>query len=381
MNSLKHSLHFFNKDIKGFQPDIWRELKRGMWKELNLKNHLANSRIPANQPHKALDVFPGFVAVQPGTIYDITLGLLREDLYYPDHVEMDKSTLYSLLESYFRQYDQHVIAVHLSGGLDSSIIIGLLHHFGIPFYLVGLVSHRFEFRTEKFVQEKLAPLAVDAHLIDMEDFPSFTNLANAPLTQLPNSTFRALEATKAITKQCHMFGADIIFTGQGGDTIFVDAIPQIEEKWGCNIGSDFLLSIEANIIYPQYGLNLISPFADKNFIRSIYNLRIGHNNDHLKKWARGFFADVLPRELGEYTYAADFFGTSMSGLERAKPEIEQLFKTAHEVSGHALFAPTSAKKFLAKDVFNFEYQDYIEYCDVLALAIWYNSLAREGYVQ
>lgn len=321
------------------------------------------------------------MAVLPGTVYDVFLGKLKEDLYFPAYISISKNGVYDILETYFKQFARRTIAVHLSGGLDSSIIIGLLHHFGIPFYLVGLVSHRFEFRTEKAIQEKLAPLAIDSFLIDMDDYPSFSNLSSAPLTQIPYTTFKALEATKAIAVKCKELGADVVFTGQGGDTLFVDAIPLLPASWSCNIGSEFILYDSADDFYHQNGIDLISPFADKLFIQAIYSLRVGEKQDHLKKWARVFFADVLPRELVEYTYAADFFGTSMSGLESAKPEIEQLFKTAHEVSGHALFAPASRKKFMAKDVFSFEYQDYIEYGDVLALAIWYNSLAREGYVQ
>ncbi|MEZ4755338.1 MAG: asparagine synthase-related protein [Flavobacteriales bacterium] len=326
-------------------------------------------------------MFDGFKIIQPGSFYDIAYDNIKPTLYYPNYIETNKEEFYHKLESYFRGYEGKTIGVHLSGGLDSSIIIGLLNHFDIPFYLVGLISDRFEFRTERTVQEKLARFGRDSVLINMDSYPAYSNLSMAPLTQLPDATFKGWAASKAVAATFASLGVQVVFTGQGGDTIFVDRIPNHEEKCSFNIDSEFYLHFDATVIYPEYQISLVSPFADKTFINSIYSLRQGENQDYLKKWARRFFADVLPRELVEYTYAADFFGTSMSGLDRAKPEIEKLFKIAHKVSGHALFAPASTKEFLAKDVFSFEYQDYIEYCDLLALAVWYNSLAREGYVQ
>lgn len=381
MHIKPHSLHFFNRGASCLQPDIWSELKNGLWRDLSIKNHLANSRIPANQPHKALDVLERFVVIPPGTYYDTEFGELREELYSPKYIRTDKEGLYALFECYFSQFNGRRIAVHLSGGLDSSIIIGLLHHFNIPFYLVGLASHRFEFRTEKAVQEKLAPLALDSVLIDMEEHPSFGNLLAMPLLQLPLGAGQGFGASQAVAKKCKELGADVVFTGQGGDTVFADAIPCPPDTWNCNIGSEFIFFFDSETLYPAHGLELVAPFADERIIQAIYSLRVGQKRDHLKKWARGFFADVLPRELVEYTYCADFFGTSMSGLELARPEIRQLFRTAHEVTGHRIFSERETDKFLAADVFSFEYQDYIDYCNVISLAAWYNGLDREGYVK
>jgi len=381
MHIKPYTLHFFNKSTAKLEQTIWNELNEGLWKQFNIQNHLANSKIPANQPHKILDVFENYTVIAPGAYYDKINHELKEDLYYPTYIEINKKKLYQEFEKYFAQFSNKKIAVHLSGGLDSSIIIGLLDHFTIPFYLVGLISHRFEFRTEKYIQEILAPLGIETLLINMDDYLPFSNLAQKPLSQIPDENIKQVDSGRAVAKACKKLGADVVFTGQGGDTIFVDAISSSINSWSCNIGNEFIQTYEAEILYPNEDLELISPFSDKEILNAIFSLRIGQKNDYLKKWARQFFSDILPKELVEYTYAADFFGLSMDGLEKAKPEIEKLFKNAYEITGNKIFSPIESKDFLAIDVFNFEYQDYINYCDKISIATWYNSLLREGYVK
>ena len=380
MNISPYSLHFYNNKSEKLQQNIWNELKKGIWKNFKIDNFLLNSKISAEQPHKMQNIFEEFKVVYPGTSFNTKTKHLEQDLFSPNFIKTDKNELYKIFENYFNQFSNKKTAVHLSGGLDSSIIIGLLHHFKIPFYLVGLVSHRFEFRTEKAIQEKLSSLGKETVLIDMDDYPSFSNLKNKPLSQLPDSNIKQVEAGKAIVRQCKRLNVDVVFTGQGGDTIFVDDM-STNKEWKCNIGNEFIMDFESQVLYPDEGIELVSPFADKNIIQALYSLRKGEKGDHLKKWARQFFKDVLPRELVEYTYCADFFGTSMSGLDSAKPEIRDLFNTAYDITQNKIFSQKKVNRFLAMDVFDFEYQDYIDYCNKISLATWYNGLLREGYVK
>lgn len=376
-----YTLHFFNKSTAKLQQSIWGELNEGLWKHFIIENYLSNSKISVKQPSKTLDVFENYITIAPGAYYDILNHKLKEELYFPTYIEINKKKLYQIFEKYFAQFSNKKIAVHLSGGLDSSIIIVLLHHFNIPFYLVGLICHRFEFRTEKAIQEILAPLGKESILIDIDDYPSFSNLSQKSLSQIPDDNIKQVDASRAVVKACKKLGADIVFTGQGGDSIFVDAVSSSIESWSCNIGNEFLQTYETEILYPNEGLELISPFSDKEILNAIFSLRIGQKSDYLKKWARHFFSDLLPRELVEYTYSADFFGLSMDGLEKAKPDIEKLFKNAYEITGNSIFSPIESKTFLAIDVFNFEYHNYIDFCNKVSLAAWYNSLLREGYVK
>jgi asparagine synthetase B (glutamine-hydrolysing) len=370
--------NFSNRQI---QDSLFLELKNGLWKDFKIENYLINSKIPAHQPHKVFDVFDNFKIIPPGVNYDVENDKLKEEIFLPKYQKTSKKDLYNSFENYFSNFKGNTIGVHLSGGLDSSIIIGMLNHFDIPFYLIGLVSHRFEFRTEKKIQEILAPSALETILLDMDDYPFFSELDKKPLSQIPDDNIKQIEGSKAIIESCKKLGVDTVFTGQGGDSIFVDAIPDNNTKWSCNIGSEFIMDYESNEMYPEEGLELLSPFADKKIIEAVYNLRFGQKEDVLKIWARQLFKEILPKELSGFTYCADFFGTSMSGLHIAKSEIDALFKVAYQITQHHTFSPKETARFLKLDVFDFEYQDYIDYCDKISLATWYNGLLREGYVK
>lgn len=380
MSDISSKYLFYNNLKFNWQETIFHELKNGLWKQYNINNHIRNSLTPANQPHKILPIFNDYIVVPPGVILDEEKKVLKEDLYTASFGEMDKVKLLNLFQSYFSQFANKKIAVHLSGGLDSSIIIGLLNHFGIPFYLVGLESNRFEFRTEQAVQHKLAPMGKKTILLEMDKYPSFSNLSNRQLSAIPDDNIKQVEGSKAVARACSDL-ADVVFTGQGGDTLFVDLIPNLPNSWKCNISNEFIPYFEVEHLYPNEGIELISPFAEKSIINAICSLRIGLGYDPLKKWARSFFKEFLPRELSDYTYSADFFGTSLSGLEMAKEEIITLFETAYSITNHTIFSKNEINTFLKQDVFDFEYQDYISYCNRISLAVWYNSLYREGYVK
>lgn len=380
MSDIRSKYLFYNNLEFKYQETIFHELKNGLWKHYSIDNHLRNALIPANQQHKILPVLNDYIVIPPGVSLDEKKKVLKEDLYTASFVEMDKVKLLSLFESFFHQFTNKKIAVHLSGGLDSSIIIGLLKFFKIPFYLVGLESQRFEFRTERAVQQKLAPLGKKTILLDMDKYPSFSNLSNRLLSQIPDDNIKQVEGSKAVARACKDL-ADIVFTGQGGDTLFVDSFQNSSKSWKCNINNEFIPYFEVEHLYPKEGIELISPFADKNIINAIYSLRIGAAYDPLKKWARNFFREFIPRELSDYTYSADFFGTSLSGLDMAKQELITLFQTAYEITNHHIFSKKEINAFFKYDVYDFEYQDYISYCNRISLAVWYNSLYREGYVK
>jgi hypothetical protein len=379
MSEIRSKHLFYNNLELKYHETILHELKNGIWKQYCIDNHILNALIPANQPHKTLPVFNDYIVIPPGVSLDEKKKVLKEDLYTASFVEMDKVKLLSLFESYFHQFTNKKIAVHLSGGLDSSIIIGLLNFFKIPFYLVGLESQRFEFRTERAVQHLLAPMGKKTILLEMDKYPSFSNLSNRLISEIPDDNIKQVEGSKAVARACKKL-ADVVFTGQGGDTLFVDSIPNHPKKWKCNINNEYIPYFEVEHLYPNEGIELISPFAEKNIINAIYSLRIGSDYDPLKQWARIFFKEFLPRELSNFTYSADFFGTSLSGLDMAKEEIIALFETASKITNHKIFSKNEINTFLKLDVFDFEYQDYISYCNKISLAVWYNSLYREGYV-
>lgn len=375
-----YRLHFYNRNAGALQQEIWNELSGGLWQSFSIQNYLYNETLPPNRPYDRKPIFPNILAVPPGFVWSAAAGRVEEDLYAPTFIDTSKEQFYLLCEKYFKSFEGRKIAVHLSGGLDSSIIIGLLHKFRIPFSLAGFVSNRYEFRTERLVQEKLAALASETVLIDLDEHPPFSKLLQKPPHQLPDDNIKHIEAAKAISDACRNLGAEVVFSGQGGDSIFVDAIPARPGVWSCNIGYEYVQNYEADFLYPQYDLELVSFFADKRIIDSLYSLRLGQPFDPLKKWARSFFKDVLPKELSEFAYSADFFASSMAGLHNAKPEIEALFRTAFEITGDSFFSSEETKRFLQTDVFDLEFDSYSDFCSRISIAAWCNSLKTAGII-
>ncbi len=370
-------LKFFNHHTEAFQDSIWVELQNGLWKEFNIDNYLFNESIGDDKPEKWKAVFPYLTPISAGYKWDEKNKCVALDYYQAQKIDnVSLSTFLSVAERFFAKYQGKKIGVHLSGGLDSSLIIGLLHYFHIPFVLVGLKSDRFEMRTERYVQEVVSKLGESAFLLSLEDYPFFSNLDQVPKHQSPCEFFRGNEADRALARVFKREGVEVVFTGQGGDSLFMEN--ELNGLARYNIGYEFLMPWAAEFFYKPLGIELVSLLADKSIIDQISNLRIGMPEDCSKIWARHFFRDFLPPELSEYSYVADFFGLTLDGLEHAKPTIKHLFEESYELTKHYVFSPKETKRMMLTDVYSFEIKDYINYCSKISVAIWLHSLFKEN---
>ena len=358
------------------RPDIWKNLQEGLWREFCIENYLTNDRIGEVEQNKWLPVFPDIKVINPGFKWNSSKKIIEEDLYKPKHVEASLNTFLCEAEKFFHQFDGKKIGVHLSGGLDSSLIICLLKYFNIPFVAIGLCSNRFEFRTEKHIQELLGNFASEAELYDMDDYPFFAHLDKKPKHQVPDSNIKMIDASTHLANKFKEKGCDVVFSGQGGDTLLAESIGGRSFK-GYNIGNEFLFPWERDFLYDPLGIELLSFFSAPDIIDQITSLRSDKPSDPLKIWARNFFKEILPRELSEYSYSADFLGYSMDGLHNAKPEFELLFEEAHERLGHPMFSAKGIKHLLNTDMLALEYNTYCEFCSKLSIAVWVHSLFRK----
>lgn len=371
------SLSFYNNKTHSFQSNIWEELESGLWKEYNVSNRIYNDELNETNQSKWRPIFPDIYPVYPGFHWDEESQALKDTLYRPNIREADYDTFMSAAETFFHKFEGKRLGVHLSGGLDSSLIICLLKHFDIPFDLVGLQSNRFEFRTERVVQEKLAPLGRSCQLIDMDIYPFYSNIDKTPKHQIPDSYIKMNDADCAVATAFSEKNVEVVLTGQGGDSLLAEDFRNISQFKGFNIQNEFTFPWEEDFLYIPRGIQLVSFFSDKNIIDQISSLRAGQGSDALKWWARGFFKKLLPKELSEFAYYGDFFGHSMSGLELAKPTIKTLFEETYDLMGHPLFSPEQTKDFLNEDVFSFDYKKYSLYCTKISIAVWLHGLFRE----
>lgn len=376
------SLRFYNHRSGRLQDSIVEELGSGLWQEYSIDNMLYNDKLGEMHITEWRELFPSITPIMPGFVYNSVSGQIEEERYLPKRRE--KLTLPDFLaasERFFGRYEGKKIGVHLSGGLDSSLIICLLHHFGIPFNLYGMVNDRYEFRTERRVQEVLAPLGERTCFVHLEEHPFFSLLDQFPFHQIPDSYVKSYDSASTIAEEAKRDGVEVIFGGQGADTLFVDPIPTETGTLSFNLGNEFTVPWEEDLIYRPRGIELVSFYADPDIIDAICSLRQGQGQDPRKLWARHFFRNFLPRELAEYSYAADFNGLSLSGLELAKPTVERLFEEAYDLTKHPIFSPENTQEMRETNVFEFDYHLYTAYCTRISIAVWIHALFEHSEVR
>lgn len=374
---IQDSLYFINLKNNCPQKDIWEELNLGMWKLFDVNAFFSNDFLLPNQKHQQKKLFPDFHQVEPGVIVDKESSEFKLDLYKPKYVEGNYDKMLSIADEFFRSLKAKKIGVHLSGGLDSSIIIGLLDTLNIPFTPIGLKTDTFEFRTERHIQEKLISLGNEGELISIDECPYFSKLLDNPMHQIPCGVFKSFASSLEMAKRFAQKGCDVVISGQGGDSLFVESFQSIKEA-AFNIGDEFNNDEFSELVYIPNGIRLVSFYSYTPFIDLISTLRIGKPFDPLKKWARRWFKDILIPELSEYNYCADFLGINMKGLHEARNEIALLFEETYDLIQSPFFSPIQAKKFLDMDIFTFGYNEYIKYCSLLSIMVWLHSITNRN---
>lgn len=376
------SFCFYNIMTDRIEPDIWTHLEEGMWRNFNIDAYLDNERLYASfvehkdQIRNQL-MFPHHAIIEPGHKWNPEKKDTEIE-YTPIALidECSRDTLMCAVEEYFSQFEGERLGVHLSGGLDSSIIMAWLHELGIPFFAIGFKSNRWEFRTERRVQEVMAGYATHAELIDIDEHPFYSHIESCPKCQTPYGVaFKDLDISRAIVQRFKELGVSTVFSGQGGDSLFVEPVRK-SSPLRLAIGDEFEVSGENDLYYAPAGMKLLVPYSDMNIIQQITSLRIGEQEDVSKWWARNYFSDILPRELNQYRYVADMFGLSLSGLEMAKLDTKLLFDEAYELTGNRNFTPAETRLFLECNVFEMEFKSYVDYCARLSVAAWLHALFR-----
>lgn len=376
IHSPQPSLRFYNASTGLIQDSVWEELDNGLWKQYSIDNRLFNGALGEMRIGEWKPVFPDITPIYPGYAWNPQTRQLEEKRFTPDiQSDADMDSFLAAAYRFFERLNGKKIGVHLSGGLDSGIIICLLRHFGIPFVLGGGYSSRYEFRTERQIQDILGAYGEDTFLVDTEEYPFYSCLMDMPRHQIPDSYIKSTSLSECLADGFHKRGVEVVLSGQGADTLFVDAVP-VNSRHSYNIENEFAAPFESDLIYAPHGIQLLSFYGDKDIIGQINSLRQGQRQDVYKMWARGFFRDFLPRELSDYVYCADFFGISMSGLESAKSDIVKLFEEARSLLPHPLFSEQNTRQMIETNVFDFDYKAYCRFCTQISIAVWLHALLR-----
>jgi hypothetical protein len=358
---------------------LWDFLKVKGWEKLNPENFEYNNLQGVLKRDEWKPVLGDIIPIYPGMKWNNKTRSITDPFYIPQKKKSGLDEFLVSAENFFKRFNGKKIGVQLSGGLDSTIIIGLLKHLDIPFHLIGMSTTRYEFRTERYMQQKLQEWTDYSALIDYEQYLPMSHLDKLPPFQHPDLLAINYGSESAMAKECKKQGVQVLLTGDGGDNLFAEPIPlnHNECTWLPQVFSDCWLT---DIVYAPYGVDLIPFYADPGVMDVIYNLRLGHEEDNEKIWARKFFKDFLPSELVDYTYCADFWGLYIDGLQQAIPEIEKLFHTAHELTGHEAFSKTATKDLLGQDLLYAKKQLYQIIEARTAIVVWLNVLERNNLI-
>lgn len=349
------------------------ELTSGLWHMFNFNTYLLNYLLPPSQIANQKYVFTDLLPIPPGTKWDSELKSLTLDLYRPNLVEDQDITKYLEISSkYFEAKCDKKIGVHLSGGLDAGLIMSTLHALKIPFVGIGLKGETYEFRTERIVQDYYSSIAAESKLISLEKFPFFNDFEYVPISHYPPENIKSISSARALAHEFKKYGCDIVLSGQGGDSVFVDAVNDISTI-SFNIGNEFVNDNETLEIYKEYGLELESYYEYKPFIDFFSSIRVGQKEDPLKLFVRHFFKEILPHELSDFYYVGDFFGYSKFGLEKSLPEIIHIIEDAYTITSDKFF---DTSIFNNLEIMELEYPMYLRISGIISAAVWVRQMNR-----
>ena len=367
------NLSFVNVLNGVYHKDIWHELDMGIWRETNPLNHeysLLNGLIKRELRRS---VFPQFFPLEMDQRWNPDKQIPEEQAINCPKLQFELRDLLDVIEQYFSKFTDMHIGVQLSGGLDSSLIIGFLRYFSIPHTLVGATTSRYEFRTETFIQRKLADDSVRHILLNYEDYLPMTGIEKVPPHQDPDSLSCLYTANQAIAEICAAEGIEVLFTGEAGDLLLGSEASPDGCQWKTGGSKKTWLM---DLVYSYHGIQLIPFYCDTDIVTCLWNIRAGQQADPNKLWARQYFKDFLPLELVDYTYKADFWGLYLDGLQNAIPSIRRLHDQAHEITKHPYFDKENLEDLLTQickskncDVATFQRIEARS-----SLAVWYVKL-------
>ena len=372
---MKKKINYINLNTAEHLDNIWDYLNTDGWKNIHPENFEYNTLIGVLKRKEAKPVVADFLPIDKGMKWLDKEKKVIDPTYIPNYFDANMTIFLNAALAFFKQYEGKKIGVQLSGGLDSSIIIGLLKHFQTPFYLIGMSTKRYEFRTEKHVQQILSKWAIESVLIDYEDHLPLSNLEEVPKHQYPDLSVNNYSSNKAMALECKRMGVEILLTGDGGDNVFAEPIPS-DPKQCTWIPQSFGDNWVAENVYSPFGVDIIPFYEYTGVLDAIYNLRLGQGEDKAKLWARQYFKEFIPQELVDYTYCADFWGIYISGLQKAIPQIKILCNRAFDLTTNQYFSEDSINSLLSQDLLSAIKEEYQKIEARVALAVWINSLNK-----
>jgi len=306
--------------------------------------------------------------------YERSLGIKR----------LNKLSSTERIDRLARRYTNFIegekVAIELSGGLDTALIIEIVKRQGIKLSYVGFTSDRYEFRTERAIQNYYLENSDDNNMIDYAECPAFASLTNTPLHPFPtaDSLYHArhskiIEATKSL-------GAKILLNGNAGDSLLCHGfehvtswVPKGYDQWSLTD------TWTVDTMFAPRGVSYLCPFAFEPVIRNMIGMRKGFPEDSMKLWARKTFSNILPYQLSKFAYKANHDCWVADGLRDAISDINTVVNTAFEITKHPELNSKSMIK-TAANYFHAPEKEKHQFLLKLSFAVWLYGFVRENLI-
>ena len=369
INNHTNSYKYFNSSQSKLIKNGFDFLNVESISSSNLENHIKNLSQGIERPDIYHEVIKNIHPIPPFSKWKYNkkrFNLLDQPTLPLNSSLKSKVNFIDLIKSKTKYLKNKKIAIELSGGLDSSIIIELFNLCGIETNLIGLISKNYEFRTERIIQEHYAKKH-NSFLIDSKDALPFSSLLDCPPHPLPTKKSLFFYQKEVIAKKCAEEKIDFLFNGIIGDTVFCDKIESTRwHKWELdnNWFNDF-------VFQPQKVSYITTNF---DFVLNyFFNQRKHKQSDPFKIWARNHFKDILPKTLSKYYYKTDHFEEIIEGIYSAENDISETYKLTKRITKNHLFTFQN----LGKDLNNFKLtndQEINTFFAKVSYAVWIYSL-------
>lgn len=328
----KYTTQYFSLEEKAF-VDPARKVSKRLFTAESFAAHVENETCLPIHLNEYQPVLPAIYPIPARTKWSYEDGVflkLKKNIRLSEGLAFD-----SCLKNSKRllRNTKGKIAVEISGGLDSSIMIGMLEKLGYEPVLIGTFSNLYKFRTEKYIQETIAKKF--KNVILSESFAlQFTNLLETPAHSLP--CYASLHHNIAANTINLLKEHDVkyIFQGVAFDEMLVHAVnsnpndirwPTLQDNW-----------MHDYVFAPQ-GSAYIDVAALSPIKQVLLSLRNGQPQDLQKWWSRKFFAGVIPPELSNYAYKANFGPLWWDGLLSSAEQITHIVNIASKITGLSVF--------------------------------------------
>lgn len=370
---------FFDIGSLSYVDPLRTGIRKSEFNTTSLDAHTKNCLRMSQRPDTYLPVLKNVIPLPARTTWEIGTGVprqlnkLRFSTKSPKtliHVQRIANQLISLIKG--------DVAVELSGGLDTSVVIGVLQSIGVDPILIGAVSDRYEFRTERFIQEKIAATSNKVYFVEEKRSLPFAQLKEAPVHAIPNkaSLFYYLNAVTA--KWASLNAVKFVVNGIGFDSILIDGVGEpcgdylfdpvnLDDGWA----NDF--------VYKDYGVQYVNVASIHCVLKALITMRVGQPDDPRKLWARGAFRGYIPEELSKYTYKASFGAVYNEGLIQAKSAILEICDDVYRLTGLSGLKP-STMSVLLNGVNAYDHQAEFEFLARLSYANWIYQLQRANLI-